>query len=308
MKNMHTLVGYTGFVGSNLADKHKFDALYNSRNIEAAFGTSPDLLVYSGVPAEMFLANSNPAADFAVIKNAAENIRKIAPKRLVLISTIAVLDNPAGTNEDYAVNTEKLTAYGLHRYRLEQTAREIASDCHILRLPALFGRNIRKNFIYDLIHFFPAMLNQEKYESFSKIEPVIAACYTLKENGFYRLTATDDQKPELRLAFERLKFSALNFTDSRSVFQFYNLAYLWKHIETTLVNNIPLLHVAVEPLSAGEVCRELTGKEFVNELTETPFNYDFKTKYADCFGGGNGYIFDRAQALSDLRNFAGGER
>jgi hypothetical protein len=253
----------------------------------------------------MFLANSNPAADFAVIKNAAKNIRKIAPKRLVLISTIAILDNPAGADEDYVVNTGKLTAYGLHRYRLEQMACEIMPDCHILRLPALFGRNIKKNFIYDLIHFFPAMLKKEKYEQFSAVESEIAGCYTRQENGFYRLTVTDDQKPELRLAFERLNFSAFNFTDSRSVFQFYNLDYLWKHIETTLINNIPLLHIAVEPLSAGEVYSELTGKEFVNKIAETPFNYDFKTKYANCFGGAKGYIFNRTQVLSDLRSFVG---
>jgi hypothetical protein len=303
---MYALVGYTGFVGSNITDSHRFDALYNSKNIDAAFGTSPDLLVYAGIPAEMFLANSNPAADFELIKNAAANIRKIAPKRLVLISTIAVLDNPVGTDEDYAVNMEKLTAYGLHRYKLEQMAREIAPDCHILRLPALFGKNIKKNFIYDIIHFFPAMLNKAKYEQFSAIEPVIAGCYKPQENGFYRLTVTDRQKPELRSAFERINFSALNFTDSRSVFQFYNLARLWEHIEIMVANNIPLLHMAVEPLSAAEVYSGLVGKEFVNEATAAPFKYDFRTKYASCFGGSDGYIFNREQVFFELRNFIGG--
>jgi nucleoside-diphosphate-sugar epimerase len=302
---MRALVGYTGFVGSNIADKHRFDALYNSGNIETAFGTSPDLLVYAGVPAGMFLANSNPASDLAVIENAAENIRKIAPKHLALISTIAVLDNPIGTDESCVIDTEKLTAYGLHRYKLERMAREIVANCHILRLPALFGKNIKKNFIYDLIHFFPAMLNKANYERFSAIEPVIAGCYTLRENGFYQMTAADGQKPELRAAFERLNFSALNFTDSRSVFQFYNLAYLWEHIETALANNIPLLHLAVEPLSAGEVYRELTGKEFINEAAAAPFNYDFRTVYANCFGGSGGYIFNRSQVLSDLKDFIG---
>ena len=84
------LVGYSGFVGSNLRMQHTFSAAYNSSNIEAAFGTTPDLLVYAGVRAEMFLANQDPNADYQMIWNAIENIRKIAPKRLVLISTIAV--------------------------------------------------------------------------------------------------------------------------------------------------------------------------------------------------------------------------
>ena len=57
---MEYLVGYTGFVGSNLAASHTFDGQFNSRNIQQAFGGRPDLLVYAGVRAEMFLANHDP--------------------------------------------------------------------------------------------------------------------------------------------------------------------------------------------------------------------------------------------------------
>ena len=32
---MNILVGYTGFVGSNLVAQHKFDGLFNSSNISA---------------------------------------------------------------------------------------------------------------------------------------------------------------------------------------------------------------------------------------------------------------------------------
>ena len=47
---MIALVGYTGFVGSNIcavAGK-EIEAVYNSKNIEEAFGTCPDLLIYAG--------------------------------------------------------------------------------------------------------------------------------------------------------------------------------------------------------------------------------------------------------------------
>ena len=305
---MHSLVGFTGFVGSNIADKHSFDALYNSKNIETAFGTKPDLLVYSGVPAEMFLANNNPAADLKNIENAAENIRKIAPKQLVLISSIAVLDNTIGINEDHMIDPEKLTAYGLHRLKLEQMAREIVPNCHVLRLPALFGKGLKKNFIYDLIHFFPAMLNKAKYDEFSEKEPIIKDCYLLQDNGFYKLSVTTEQETNLRDTFGRLNFSALNFTDSRSVFQFYNLSNLWEHIEISIKHNIPLLHLAVGPLSAAEVYANVENTEFLNEVSTTPFNYDFKTKYAELFGGKNGYICGDKKVLTDLKEFIAGEK
>jgi hypothetical protein len=299
------IAGHTGFVGSNIASKHRFDGYFNSKNIGNALGTKPDLLVFCGVPAEMFLADNNPAADLAVIENAAENIRKIAPKRLVLVSSIAVMDNVNGTDEDCVIDTSKLTAYGLHRYKLEQMAQKIVPDCLVVRLPALFGKGLKKNFIYDLMHYFPAMLNKAKFDAFLAKESIIAECYKLQDNGFYKLNISDEQKNALRSAFERLNFSALNFTDSRSMFQFYNLAHLWEHIEIALTNDMPRLHLAVEPLSAANVYRGITGGEFTNEVSAKPFNYDFRTKHSALFGGGGGYIFGREKVLSDLKAFVG---
>ncbi|MEE0075325.1 MAG: NAD(P)-dependent oxidoreductase, partial [Gemmiger formicilis] len=107
------LVGSTGFVGGNLLAKHTFAAACHSSDITAQYGTRPDLCVYAGVPAAMFLANADPEADLAVMCAARENIRQIAPKRLVLISSIAVLADSRGVYEDSpAQDTEGLPAYG----------------------------------------------------------------------------------------------------------------------------------------------------------------------------------------------------
>jgi len=300
---MEILAGHTGFVGGNLAGTHRFDMLCNSKNISGAFGTQPDLLVYAGVPAEMFMANCNPEADKAITENAAENIRKIGPKRLVLISTIAVLSNPINTDEDTPVNTIALTAYGLNRFNLEKLVQESIADCNIVRLPALFGNGIKKNFIYDMIHYFPAKLSKSKFVELSSREPFIAKCYINRGNGFYELSAGNDKMPDLKTAFKRLGFSALNFTDSRSVFQFYNLAHLWRHIEIMIENDLPLLHMATEPLSAGEVYEYVFGENFQNELDKQPLYYDFRTKYAGLFGGANRYIFGKEKILDEIKMF-----
>lgn len=300
---MDILVGYTGFVGQNLSKSHSFDMLLNSKNVADAFGTSPDLLIYSGVPAEMFLANQDPLADRAITETAAFNIRKINPKRLVLISTIAVLDHPSKADEETLINPDSLTAYGLNRLDLEISVREMIPNCHIIRLPALFGDGIKKNFIYDILSFFPAMLNQAKYDELSTKESIISKCYELKDNGFYQLTVANDHKKALKAAFERCGFSSLYFTDSRSVFQYYHLSYLWEHIGIAIEHRLPLLHAATEPVSASEIYDYLYGKPFTNELTKPPFYYDFRTKCADLFGGRNGYIFDREKVLAELKDF-----
>jgi hypothetical protein len=299
---MVSLVGYSGFVGSNIVDKLKFDNVYNSRNIEMAFGTNPDLLLYSGVPSEMFLANTNPIADLAVCDNAADNIRKIAPKQIVLISSIAVLDDTDGVNEDYVVDTSHLTPYGANRLYLERLVREIIPDCHIIRLPALFGKGLKKNFIYDIINISPTMLNKTKYFELLAKEPLISEHYRLSDNGFYKLT---ENCQALKESFERIGFTALSFTDSRSKYQFYNLAYLWEHIDVMLRNDIPLLHITTEPLSANEVNNYVTGKQFVNK-TGIPYYYDVRTKYSDLFNGKNGYMFSKEQVLAEIKSFVGG--
>ena len=77
---MKALVGFTGFVGSNIANKYDFDCVYNSKNIDEAYDTYPDLLVYAGLRAEKFIANNNPEKDMQSIKQAIENIKSPAFK------------------------------------------------------------------------------------------------------------------------------------------------------------------------------------------------------------------------------------
>ena len=81
------LVGSTGFVGGNLMAAHTFDAAYHSTDVAKGFGCRNELVVYAGVPATMFLANRDPAADLAVMAAARENLRRLAPRRLVLKNT-----------------------------------------------------------------------------------------------------------------------------------------------------------------------------------------------------------------------------
>ena len=162
------LVGSTGFVGGNLRAKHTFAAVCHSSDIAAQYGTQPDLCVYAGVPAAMFLANADPEADMEVMRTARENLRKIAPKSLVLISSIAVFADSRGRCEDDAPDTDGLPAYGRNRLQLEQWVREDFNDALIVRLPALYGAGLKKNFLFDLHTITPAMLKPEKFNELAE--------------------------------------------------------------------------------------------------------------------------------------------
>ena len=299
-----SLVGYTGFVGSNLASSYKFDKVYNSKNIEEAFGTNPDLLVYSGVRAEKFLANSDPKKDLEIIENAFNNIKEINPKKIVLISTIDVYKNPVNVNEDSEIEIEGLLPYGLNRYQLEKLVEENFPQHLIVRLPGLYGDNIKKNFIYDLIHMIPSLLTENKFNELLYKDDFISKFYDKQENGFYKCKDLNSiDKENLKKYFKKVGFSALNFTDSRSVFQFYNLSYLWQHINIALNNNIRKLNLATEPVSISELYNYIKHDNFVNELNKEPFNYDYKTKHDYIFKGSNGYIFNKAFIMNDIKEF-----
>ena len=300
---MKAIVGYTGFVGSNIYSAGDFDAAYNSKNITEAYGTCPDLLVYSGLRAEKYLANNAPEKDMELIYQAEENITKINPEKLVLISTIDVFKEPKGVDENSAIDTENLHAYGYNRYQLERWVREKYPDALIIRLPGLFGKNIKKNFIYDYINIIPFMLKEEKFRELAQQDPELEKYYCLQDNGFYRVSVSDADREMLKNKFRALGFSALNFTDSRSKYQFYDLERLWSDIQIALSNGVKLWHPATEPVSAGEVYKYLTGKEFINELGGIPADYDYRTIHAALFGGSNGYIYNKRQVLKEIKEF-----
>lgn len=300
---MNAIVGYTGFVGSNLYTPERFQAAYNTKNIGRAYGTEPDLLVYSGVRAEKYLANRDPERDLENIRQAEDNIRKINPKSLVLVSTVDVLSDPLGADENAKIDESRLQPYGLHRYMLEQWTREHFPEALIVRLPGLFGKNLKKNFIYDFIHRIPSMLSTGKFEELSKKAPELEEYYALQDNGFYKAAVPAEKEEEVKAIFSTLGFSALNFTDCRSRFQFYNLARLWDDIQVAGKNEIRLLHLATEPVSAGEVYEFLKGEQFSNKMDTPPACYDFRTVYAGLFGGQNGYLCDRETVLEEIRRF-----
>lgn len=298
------LVGYTGFVGSNLNAYGDFQNVYNTKNINEAFGLKPDILIYAGLRAEKYIANKFPERDFDNIQGAIQNIKKINPKQLVLISTIDVYDKPNNVDENTEIKEENLAAYGKNRLYLEKWVQENINKYLILRLPGLYGINIKKNFIYDYIYKIPKLLNEKKYFELCEKNHDLKQYYLLNDDGFYQVKMLNsEQKVALLHILDNLNFSALNFTDSRGIFQYYNLRYLAKDINIALNNKISKLNLSTEPISISELYFSLTGNEFKNEIAANPPFYNFKTIHDGFFGGENGYITNKRVVLSEIREF-----
>lgn len=297
------LVGSTGFVGGNLMASHKFVSVCHSTDIKKYYGTSPNLCLYAGVPAAMFLANQKPGADLEMVKAARRNLREINPKQVVLISTIAVYSDSRGKDENSRMTEHQLSAYGRNRLLLETWVQEDFERALILRLPALYGKGLKKNFLFDLHHLVPIMLKPDKYREICRENPKAGHMYEEQDTGFYHLTASAD-KTFLRRFFEDYSFSALSFTDSRSRFQFYNLSRLWSDINKALEAGISLLNLCTPPVSAGEIYHRVTGKsDWDNQPNSNPFDYDLHSCHSRVLGGEDFYLCDKETELTDIEKF-----
>ena len=248
------LIGYTGFVGGTLLRQRTFDACFNSSNVEEIRGRSFDLIVCAGAPAEKWKANKEPERDLDNIERLTRALLSADAQKVVLISTVDVFLNPVDVDEESPTPMTALHAYGRNRRRLEQI---IAGrfDAHIVRLPGLYGRGLKKNVIYDFLH--------------------------------------DNEVRKI---------------DSRGVFQFYDVSRLWGDVETTIANELTLVHLPPEPVSVADVARAAFGIEFTNEVVPTPARYDVHTKYAELFGGSGTYTQSKTDELASIAAFAAAER
>lgn len=146
------LIGFSGFVGSTLLRQASFDALYRSTNIQEIEGSSFNLLVCAGAPAQKWLANREPEDDRRKIDGLIQRLKRVQCKTFVLISTVDVFKDPCGVDEDTVVDENGLHPYGLHRRQLEKFVQAHFENHLIVRLPGLVGPGLRKNIIFDFLN------------------------------------------------------------------------------------------------------------------------------------------------------------
>lgn len=144
------IIGYSGLIGSHLCSYYKFDRLYNSKNIHEISGNTFDTLYISCLPAAKWYANSHPIEDTDNMYRIMNHLYNVICKHVVLISTIDVYDDITNGDENTPIHGTTHT-YGKNRFLFEEF---IISRFHstILRLPALFGRGLKKNILYDILN------------------------------------------------------------------------------------------------------------------------------------------------------------
>ena len=153
---MQVIVGSTGLIGKTLKDSINFDLEFNSSNIN----NFPDIvedgfdLYLCCLPAAMWLVNKDIPKDIINMTNIINVLKKHSYRNVYLFSTIEVYNqSPEGSDENYTPSFEK-TIYGHNRYMFELLVKDHLTfeNIKIFRLPALFGKHLKKNIFFDLLN------------------------------------------------------------------------------------------------------------------------------------------------------------
>lgn len=262
---MIALVGYTGFVGSNIyvRARNRIEGVYDIHNVEKAHGLEPDVLVFAALKSDRRLAERAPYEDYERVLEAQRNIRKINPAKLVIISTTDVYRNPVGVDEENSIfalgsdraEKEGINPYNLNRYYFEEWAKKTYPELIIMRLARPYGLNAKDSSIRDFA------------------------------DG-----------------------NIMKHVDSESKYQFYPLGRIWEDIQTAIAENIRIVNLTSEPITAGEIYNCLTGKS-LDELSDnaeerTLVTQDVMTIHAKKFGSNGNYICTKGEILAGLKQNA----
>lgn len=152
---MKIIIGNTGLIGKTISDNQKFDFSFNTKNIGEFrdIVKNGDELFLSCLPATKWLVNQNINDDILNINKLINIFSYASYSKITLISTIDIYnDSPLFVNENYHPNVSKLS-YGNNRYFFELLVKQTLKydDLKIFRLPALFGKHIKKNILFDLL-------------------------------------------------------------------------------------------------------------------------------------------------------------
>lgn len=155
---MKLLIGNTGLIGTTLKDEIKFDYEFNSKNLHELLSLNIDFsksdLYLCCLPATKWIINKDPQKDLNNIFDILNIITKKEYNNVILYSTIDVYTGaPLETDESYSIEIQSPN-YGSNRFIFEKLISSTLkyNKLLILRLPALFGKHIKKNIIFDLLN------------------------------------------------------------------------------------------------------------------------------------------------------------
>ena len=230
MKNTfeNAIIGNTGYIGSFLSKKIKFKFKYNSKNIHRLTKKTLGTVYISAPHALKYWANQNPTEDSKIVDKLISNLKNLTCKRIIYFSSTDIYLKKQNVNENYKVLRKNLNIYGYNRLRIENFIRDNFDDYLIVRLPALFGWKLKKNFFFDILNF-KSLKYYNKKTSFQWyfIEWIVKDLKYALKNKIKTINLVSEPLNLLDIV-NYLKHDKKNFSENRKIVKYNILTkYSW---------------------------------------------------------------------------------
>lgn len=109
--------------------------------------------------------------------------------------------------------------------------------------------------------------------------------------------------------FDLLHDNQVEKLNPDSIYQFYDLEWLWRDISVAMTAGLGLVNLTTEPTSLREVAEVVFGYNLRRDERAAPAaRFDVRSIHAAVFGGQDGYAYNREQVLFALKSFVAGAR
>ena len=96
----------------------------------------------------------------------------------------------------------------------------------------------------------------------------------------------------------------INKIDSRGIYQFYPIKYLWSDIKKALNLKINLIHLTAEPICIADIAKSCFGINHHNITVKEPVNYDFRSNYSEMMSLNKNYHYNREDVLGVIKEYS----
>lgn len=221
------------------------------------------------------------------------NIERIAGRRFDLVVCAGAPAEKWKANQDPAADWRSLQ-------RLIDALSEVETDRLVLISTVdVFGRPVgvtEENIPTDATHY-----GRHRY----RLEQILSDWF---RTSIVRLPGLFGPGLKKNAIYDLIHDNQVERIDSRAVYQFYPMQYLWRDVQIALNAALPLVHFATGPVSMSDVVRSAFGRDFQNEVVPAPAVYDLRTQYDALYRSSEGYLYSREQCLELIHEFVSSEK
>ncbi|MDB4185861.1 hypothetical protein N9755_01360 [bacterium] len=156
MTNQTLVIGGTGFLGQKVSELGAFLSI-TSKTTQKELRLIKDRgkierVVICAPSSKRYLANKAPLSDMKSIIDVCDKVNYLDPEKILFCSTVDANDTFFDPKTSPLDTSLDINFYGIHRNLLENYLRSEFEEVTVIRLGNLFGYNLRKNIIYDLLN------------------------------------------------------------------------------------------------------------------------------------------------------------